>query len=197
MLTDLYVFGDSPLHRARPAIKIAALVFLCTGLFVVEGWASVAVAGPMVISGFAVAGLKPGHAFASLRPAFWVLAAIFAVQAYVTDLVFAGFVVARFAVLILAAALITLTTKTSEFIGGILSALRYAPAWVPKEQIALAISLCLRFIPLVRSLLNEIRQAQRARGLDHNLTALLVPLVVRTLKTADEVAQAIYSRSFG
>lgn len=196
MLTSLYVFADSPLHRARPVHKILALVVLCTSLFVFEGWASVAVAGAIVVFGFALARLRPRHAVASLRPAFWILAAIFVVQVWLTDLVFAGFVVARFIVLILAAALVTLTTKTSEFVDGILSALTYAPNWVPKQQIALAISLCLRFIPLVRTVLDEIRQAQRARGLDRNLTALLVPLVVRTLKTADEVSQAIYARSF-
>lgn len=196
MLTDLYVFGDSPLHRTRPVVKIAALVVFCTTLFIIEGWGSVLVAGALVMTGFAVAGLRPRHAFVSVRPALWILAAIFVVQVYLTDLVFAGFVVARFVVLILAAALVTLTTKTSEFVDGIMSALTYAPAWVPKEQIALAISLCLRFIPLIRAVLEDVRQAQGARGLDRNLTALLVPLVVRTLKTADEVSQAVYSRSF-
>ncbi|WP_029058348.1 energy-coupling factor transporter transmembrane component T family protein [Stappia stellulata] len=196
MLSDLYVFADSPLHRARPIVKIASLVVLCSSLFIVEGWASVAVAGILVFAGFALAGLAPRHAFVSLRPAFWILAAIFAVQVYLTDVVFAGFVVARFVVLILAAALVTLTTKTSEFVDGILSALRFAPSWVPKARIALAISLCLRFIPLVRTVLGEVREAQRARGLDRNFKAVLVPLVVRILKTADEVSQAIYSRSF-
>lgn len=196
MLTDLYVFGDSPLHRLRPVIKIGALVFFCTILFIVEGWPSVLVAGGLLVVGFGVAGLKPKHAIASLRPALWILAAIFAVQLYLTDVSFAGFVVARFVVLILAAAMVTLTTKTSEFVDGILSALRYAPSWVPRAKIALAISLCLRFIPLVRAVLEDVRQAQRARGLDRSLTALLVPLIVRTLKTADEVSQAIYSRSF-
>ncbi len=196
MLTSLYVFGDSPLHRARPAIKIIALMILCTSLFIVEGWPSLAIAGAIVLVGFAAAGLNLRHAFASLRPALWILAAIFVVQLFSNGVIFASFVVTRFIVLILAAALVTLTTKTSEFIDGIRSLLKHAPAWVPKEQIALAISLCLRFIPLVRSVLDEVREAQRARGLDRNLTALLVPLVVRTLKMADEMSQAIYARSF-
>lgn len=196
MLTDLYVFGDSPLHRARPAIKIVALVILCTSLFIVEGWPSVAVGGAMVISGFTLAGLKPRHALVSLRPALWILAAIFIVQAFLVDALFASFVVARFIILILAAALVTLTTKASEFVDGIQSALQYAPRRVPTARIALAISLCLRFIPLVRSVRAEVREAQYARGMDRNLTALLVPLIVRMLKTADEVSQAIYSRSF-
>ncbi len=196
MMIDLYVFGDSLLHRTRPVVKIVALVIVCTSLFTVEGWPSISIAGILVISGFALAGLKPRHALASLRPAGWILIAIFAVQIFIADILFASFVVARFIVLILAAALVTLTTKTSEFVDGIRSALMYAPEWVPKDQIALAVSLCLRFIPLVRSVLDEVRQAQRARGLERNLTALLVPLVVRTLKTADQVSEAIYSRSF-
>ncbi len=196
MLTDLYVFGDSAVHRARPVVKIAGLVVLCTSVFVFEGWPSVLVGGALVAAGFALAGLRLRHAVASIRPAFWILAAIFAVQLVLTDLLFAGFVVGRFAVMILGAALVTLTTKTSEFVDGIHAALKHAPGWVPKEQIALAISLCLRFIPLVRTMLVEVRQAQQARGLDRNVLALLVPLVVRTLKTADEVSQALYARSF-
>ncbi|MCA1244252.1 energy-coupling factor transporter transmembrane protein EcfT [Stappia stellulata] len=196
MLTDLYVFADSPVHRARPVVKIAALVVLCTSLFVCEGWTAVTVAGVLVFTGFALAGLGPRHAIVSVRPALWILAAIFAVQLYMTDVVFAGFIVARFVVLILAAALVTLTTRTSEFVDGILSALRFAPAWVPKAQIALAVSLFLRFVPLVRTALDDVREAQRARGLDRNIKAILVPLVVRILKTADEVSQAIYARSF-
>ncbi|MBL6430467.1 MAG: energy-coupling factor transporter transmembrane protein EcfT [Alphaproteobacteria bacterium] len=196
MLTDLYVFADSPVHRTRPVVKIAALVVLCTSLFVIEGWTAVAVAGVLVFAGFALAGLGPRHAIVSVRPALWILAAIFAVQLYMTDVVFAGFIVARFLVLILAAALVTLTTRTSEFVDGILSALRFAPAWVPKAKIALAVSLFLRFVPLVRTALDDVREAQRARGLDRNIKAILVPLVVRILKTADEVSQAIYARSF-
>jgi biotin transport system permease protein len=64
MLTDLYVFGHSPLHRVRPVVKIGTLVLFCTILFVVEGWPSVLVAGGLLIVGFAAAGLKPKHAIA-------------------------------------------------------------------------------------------------------------------------------------
>lgn len=195
MLIDLYVFGDSRVHRARPVVKIAALVIVCTTLFIIEGWPTVLFAGTLTVAAYAMAGLKPSHAFAALRPALWILAAIFVVQIFLSDPIFAGFVVARFAVLILAASLVTSTTKTSEFVEGIRTALKHAPSWMPKDKIALAISLCLRFMPLVRTVFEDVRQAQRARGLERNFTALLVPLVVRTLKTADEISQAIHARS--
>lgn len=170
MVTDFYVFRHSIVHRVRPLVKIGALLLLCTGLFIVEGWLAVAVAGSMILCGFVMAGLKPRHAFASLRPLFWILVSITVVQVYLTDLSSAGFVIARLVVLALAAALVNLTTKTSEFIEGIMAALKYAPIWVPKEQIALAISLCLRFIPQMRCVINDIRQAQHAWGLERNLT---------------------------
>lgn len=196
MLSDLYVFGDSPLHRARPLFKILALVVFCSLSFLVDHWAGIVVAGLSVAAGFALAGLHPRHGFAALRPALWILAAIFAVQVWLADLTLATFIISRFALLILAASLVTLTTTAGEFVEGIEAALKHAPDWVPKARIALAISLTLRFIPLVRSVLIEVRQAQMARGLERNITALLVPLVVRTLKHADETAQAIQARSF-
>lgn len=196
MLTDLYVFGDSPLHRIRPGVKILALVLVCTLLFILEGWPMVSLGGALVALCFALSGLRVRHVVAALRPALWILLAIFLVQTYLTDILFASFVVFRFAVLILAATVVTATTRTSEMVDGILAGLRFAPSRVPKNQIALGVSLCLRFIPLVLSVFQDVRQAQRARGLDRNMIALLVPLVVRTLKTADEVAQAIHARSF-
>ncbi|CPR10533.1 cobalt transport protein [Bordetella pertussis] len=52
----------------------------------------------------------------------------------------------------------------------------------------------LRFIPEIWRNYQEIREAQAARGLGAHPLALLVPLVVRTLKRAEEVAQAIDAR---
>lgn len=196
MLIDLYIFGDSPLHRVRPSIKIAALILVCTLLFILEGWITVAFGAGLVALCIALSGLHVRHVIAALQPALWILFAIFAVQTYLVDISFASFVVSRFILMILAATVVTATTRTSEIVDGILAGFKFAPVWVPKEHIALSVSLCLRFIPIVLSVFHDVRQAQRARGLDRNLTALLVPLIVRTLRSADEVSYAVYSRSF-
>lgn len=191
----LYVFGDSPLHRARPLIKIAALVVFCTTVFLISYWAVIAAAAVLIAAGIVTARLPLRAVFAVLRPVLWVLAAIFAAQVWLAGPQEAAFVISRFALMILAAALVTLTTTAGEFVEGIEAALKHAPAFVPKERIALVISLSLRFIPLVNSVAEEVRQAQRARGLDRNLVALVVPLVVRMLKQADAMAEAIEARS--
>jgi len=195
MIVELYVFGNSPLHRLSPGYKLLGLVLFCTFLFLYPRWTPLAVGSILLAIGYWLAGIGLSKAYRAIRPALWILAILFIVQLILAGVELAAFVVLRFGVLILAATLITMTTKTSEFVDGIKLGLKHAPSWVPSDQIALAISLTLRFIPLVRATFDEVRMAQKARGLDHSVKALLVPLVVRTLKRSDGIAEAIQARS--
>jgi biotin transport system permease protein len=65
------------------------------------------------------------------------------------------------------------------------------------DKVSLAISMTMRFIPLLTQVAHQVREAQRARGLERNLIALAVPILVRALHTADQVAEAIDARSHG
>jgi len=195
MLIDLYVFGDSPIHKAPPGVKLLALVAFCSLNFIFAGWTTLAIGSVIVIAGCWLAGIAVRRAWECMRPALWILGVIFVAQLMLDGVESASFVVARFSLLILGASLVTMTTKTSEFVDGNLAGLRYAPSWLPSDQVALAFSLVLRFIPLVRMTLEEVRMAQRARGLDRDIKAIVVPLVVRTLKTGDQIAEAIQART--
>lgn len=195
MIAESYITGSSPLHRASPALKIVGLAVYCTVVFMFEGWQPLAIAALLLLGGYGVAGLGWRHILQGIKPAIPVLVAIALFQLLTADLSLAGFILMRFACLILAAHLVTATTRSSEFVEGIMRLLRSAPRWIPAAQIALAISLALRFIPMIRTLFNEVRMAQRARGLDKSLLALLVPLMVRTLKSGDQIAEAIRARS--
>lgn len=195
MLIDQYVFGDSPIHRAPPGVKLLALVAFCSLNFIFPGWTSLAISSTILIAGYWLSGVGARCALECMRPALWILGVVFIAQLVLDGVESASFVVARFCLLILGASLVTMTTKTSEFVEGILAGLRHAPSWFPSDQIALAFSLVLRFIPLVRVTLEEVRMAQRARGLDRDIKAIIVPLVVRTLKTGDQIAEAIQART--
>lgn len=195
MIIDTYIFRDSPIHKARPGLKLLALVILCTVLFIFEGWWILAPGLGLVAIGFYAAGLAPILAWRAIRPAALILAAIFVVQFYFTGLELALFVVLRFAILIIAASLVTMTTQTSQFVEAIMTPLERAPSWVPSKQIALAFALAFRFIPRIRGHVADIRAAQAARGLDRNLRALIVPLILKTLRDADDIANAIDARS--
>ena len=96
MLTDLYVYGSSPLHRCKPSSKIGALTVFCTLVFIYNSWITILVASAMVVAGFLVAGLELRHAIISVRPAFWILAAIFIVQMVMADISLAALIIFSF-----------------------------------------------------------------------------------------------------
>lgn len=195
MLTSDYVPGDSIVHRARPLIKVGLLFLVCTWLFVQDGGLSLTIAGLVLAALFAVGRIPPTMIVAAIRPALWVLGLIFAAQFFLADWRFATFVVARFAAMILAASLLTLTTRMSDLVDAIERALGRVLPPRSAEAISLALSLCLRFIPRVREIFEEVKNAQRARGLGTSWRALVTPTIVRALKSADEIARAIVARS--
>lgn len=63
-------------------------------------------------------------------------------------------------------------------------------------QMSLALSMTIRFIPQIRTQYLEVREAQFARGLHNSPVAVLVPLLVRTLESAQEIAAALDARCY-
>lgn len=195
MLTNIYSAGQSIVHTAPPLAKVLLLFLTCTALFVWESWAILVATCFLLSVLFRVAKISLIHIRGALKPAFWLLLMIFILQNYLNSVETAAFVVVRFVVMILAASLLTLTTRTSELISAIEAGLgKFLPP-TAAEAISLAFSLCFRFIPMVRQIFEEVREAQRARGHSGNWRALVTPTIVRTLKSADEISQAITARS--
>lgn len=196
MIAGLYRPGSSPIHRLRASVKLVALLGLGTVLFAFgELWLA-ATALIMVLAGYALARMPAHAAFAQIRPVLWVLAILFAAQLWLVDLNAALLLVLRFAALILAASLVTLTTRTADLVAVIERALSpLARFGLDVGKVSLAISLAIRFIPAVGAIVEEVREAQHARGRDRSIVALAVPVIVRLLKMADEIAEAIDARS--
>lgn len=63
-------------------------------------------------------------------------------------------------------------------------------------RISLALSLTVRFIPELRATYDQIREAQYARGLQHRPAAVLVPMIIRTLQSAEQISEAIDARAY-
>mgnify|MGYP001225656956 FL=1 len=107
-------------------------------------------------------------------------------------------VVLRLGAIALIAHAVTVTTTTSE-LTEVLERL-FAPAerlgLVDAARAALTVTLALRFVPLITQEAREIREAQAARGLEGSVVALAVPLLVRILVRAEELADAIDARGF-
>ena len=126
-----------------------------------------------------------------------LIAVIFLVHGYFTSWTLGFLVVLRFAILLLLALLVTFTTRTSEMIDVLERGFSpLALIGVNPAKLSLMLSLALRFIPLLFEKFTEIREAQRARGLDGNIVALIMPLLIKTLRMANDLTEAIEARGY-
>lgn len=197
MSVGVYVHQQSPLHALPPGVKLFALALVSTALVLTPNiWVQLA-ALLLALALFLVAKLDLKLAWQQIRPVLPIILILLAVQWFTVDPVSALSVALRLSALVLLAALVSITTKVSAMIEAISWAVRpLAYLGISPTKIGLTISLALRFIPLIAEQLDEVREAQRARGLERNVFALVVPLLVRTLKMATEIGDAIEARSF-
>lgn len=195
-LLGLYVPRPSPLHALTPGPKLLALLLAGAGVFTLRSPGPLLLVLAAVVGLYGVARLGGRVLWGQLRPTLALLAFFFAVQALTVNVDSGVVTVLRFAVMILLASLLTLTTRTSDLLATLERALQpLRRVGVNPEKVSLAVSLTLRFIPVVIGIVAEVRDAQRARGLDGSVLALAVPVIIRTLRMADDIADAIDARS--
>ena len=196
-MLSLYVPGDSIVHRLPAGAKLLLLFVASTALFVVSG--IVVHAGELVVvTGlFHTARLPWRDTLHQLRPALVFLVPIFLFHVFVTDWMLGLQTVLRILVLLLMAVLVTLTTKLSDMIEVLERAVRpLRHVGVNPSKVGMMLSMVIRFIPLMMREAQEILEAQRARGLDRSAIALLMPLLIKTLKMADDLSDAIEARGY-
>jgi len=186
----------SPLHRLPAGAKLAAMALCGTAAMAIGDWRLMAAFLALVALGFPLAGFGARVLVAQIRPLFWMLALLFLAQGWLASWPVAALVVIRIAALMLLASLVTLTTRTEAMIATVERLLApLAPLGVNPAKVGLAFSLALRFLPVIGEEAERVREAQAARGLGTHPVALIVPLIVRVLKAADDVAAAIEARA--
>jgi biotin transport system permease protein len=191
--------GHSVLHRLPAGLKLLALLVLAGLSFLLdEPWqGGAAVAGALVLH--AVAGLGPRLVWSQVRPLVVVLLVLGAFQALVNDVERAVLVTTVVLALVLLAGVVTLTTRTSDLVDVVSRAstpLRrpLRTVGLDPDRLGLLVALSIRSVPVVGSLAAEVRDAQRARGLEQDLRAFAVPLIIRALRHADTVSEALVAR---
>lgn len=197
MTIGLFAPGASALHRLPAGPKLGALVAASLALFAIPSTMFALAAVPLAFAVYLSTGLGFRRLVSELRGTAMLLAFVFIFHVLAGSPEDGVAAVARFASLILLAAAVTLTTPVSEMAALVERLLGpLAPLGVNPAKVGLAIALAIRFIPLIAEEYRQIREAQAARGLQRNLLALVVPLVIRTLKAADDLADAIEARGY-
>jgi biotin transport system permease protein len=196
-MLGLYLHRGSPLHRLPAGAKLAALFLAAAALLL---WPTPWLLGVAGLAGLGLtlaAQLPLTVLAAQLRPLLVVLVPVFVAQAALAGWQEGLGVVARCAVLVVLATLVTLTTRVSDMMDTLERALRpLRRLGVNAGKVSLMLTLVARLVPLLVDLVTEIRLAQRARGGERHPGALLVPLLVKTLRMADTLAEALEARGY-
>lgn len=219
-----FVAGTSVLHSLDPRVKIASLIGL--SLMILRGNI---MAGTMISALFLCLTLlcrfTPLSMARAVKPVLPFLVLLFLVHllftkgspippfpAWAVTVSYEGLrqgalVFWRFSLLILFANLLTLTTSSSELIIGmerLLSPLKILR--IPSHDIALMLSMALRFMPTLLEEMTRIKEAQMARGavfdqgpLKRRIRAvgsLTLPIILSSMRRADELSVAIEARGY-
>ncbi|QTL39404.1 energy-coupling factor transporter transmembrane component T family protein [Xenorhabdus budapestensis] len=192
-----YIPGNSFIHRILPKYKLLMLVFISILLLVFSSFIAYGLMLFCLLCLYILTHISINLIWKQLKPFILVLCVIFIAQLFFSSWQSAVLVIMRLVILLLMAALVMLTTRSSDILDVLekaLSGLRYVG--INPAKVSFAISLSLRFIPVIAAITSEIKEAQRARGLESSIIAIAIPLIVKILKMADDIAAAIEARSY-
>lgn len=218
-----YIPGESVLHRLDPRSKIIWTALLMVAVFIINTWQEYVMMGAFIILLLVISGIPVKQSLKGIKPLVMILAItailnIFFVQG--TPLVKLGPVVItyegiisaimlffRLVMLVVSASLMTLTTTPMAMTDGIERMMKpLERIGVPAHEIAMMMSIALRFIPTLMEETERIMKAQASRGADFDTGNLLkrvksfipvlVPLFVSAFKRADELAEAMEARCY-
>jgi len=192
----LYVPGESIVHRARSGHKLLALLVLGLAITIPPPtWWLLSGIAVLIVSLYLIAGLGLRPLGRQLWALKWLVIVVLASQ-----LIFLPWPVAvanssRMVMLILVAALVTLTTRTRDILStlerGLAPLRRFG---INPERVSLVLAMTIRTVPVIAELAEQISDAQRARGGRYSIRAFVVPLLVGSLRQADALADALVAR---
>jgi len=195
MLTSAYRPGTSLLHRAGAGLKLLGLLVFSTVLVARQSPVTLLACSAVVVVLYTVAGFGVRTLAAQVWPLRWIVVLLLPFQWWTAGWQVAVTVVGTLVVAVVGAALISLTTRVTDLLDVIARLLGPARAiGVDPERVALLLALTIRAIPVIAGTLSEARDARRARGLEHSTRALVTPIVVRTIRHADRVGEALAAR---
>ncbi len=228
MLNDVtfgqYYPAKSVIHRLDPRTKLLALIAFIVLIFVSDNFYSLFACGLVIIISIAAARVPFGRVLRSVKGIIFILlfTAILnlffykgknllwgwgIITIYREGIIFTVFLMFRLFFLVMASSVLTLTTTPVELTDGIeslLKPLKYIR--FPVHELALIMSIALRFIPTLIDETNRIISAQKARGADFEsgnifkrikaIVPILIPLLISAFRRADELGDAMDARCY-
>ena len=227
MLRDItlgqYYQTESVIHRLDPRVKLVATVCYIISLFIVDNLLGYLVAGLFLVLVVKLSKVPPKFIMRGMKSILFLLVIAVGFNLFLTPgetLVsfwklritkegarLAGFMAIRLVFLLMGSSLMTLTTTPNNLTDGmerLMGPLKKLK--VPVHEIAMMMSIALRFIPILLEETDKIMKAQIARGADFesgnlikkakSLVPLLVPLFISAFRRANDLAMAMEARCY-
>ncbi|MCK5812194.1 MAG: energy-coupling factor transporter transmembrane protein EcfT [Clostridiales bacterium] len=218
-----YLPGNSIIHRLDPRTKLLMTVSFMMVLFILNSILSLIISMVIVLSCYHIAGISYKYAFKGIKPVLYVIVFTVILNVFFTSgaplLVWkfitiskegvnsAILVSLRVLTLITSASIMTYTTTPimlTDAIEKLFKPLKKIK--VPVHEMAMMMTIALRFIPTLIDETDKIMKAQAARGADigtgniiqraKSFIPILVPLFISSFKRADDLAIAMESRCY-
>lgn len=219
-----YFPGESPIHKIDPRTKILLALALIVFVFIVKTYIGYAVLFVYIFAAILLSGIHVKYILKNLKSLWFILVFTFILNAFFTQgettlfewsifkvtkegLNQAVFLALRLVLLLFATSLLTLTTSPIEFTDGLEKLLKpLTIVHFPVHELAMMMTIAIRFIPTLLEETDKIISAQTARGADfesknlikraYSLIPLLIPLFVSAFRRANELALAMEARCY-
>lgn len=219
-----FVAGNSVIHKLAPRTKIAMMILYIAMVFLVKKIYFMTIPFAYLVLELILSGISLRYIVNALKPIRFLLIFMFILNLFFTsgenvwlDLGFwkltgeavlqSFFLSIRIVLLVAGASMLTLTTSPIALTDGIEKLL--APLKIfhfPAHELAMMMTIALRFVPTLMDESDKIRNAQMSRGADFesgnifrrvkSMIPILIPLFVSSFRKADELAIAMESRCY-
>ena len=228
MLRDItigqYYPVDSPIHRMDPRAKILITFAYIIALFFISRFIGYGFVVVCLYAAIHISKVPLRYMLKGLKSIMFILLFTVALNIFFTQggkvlwawgilsvteqgLIIAGQMACRLILLIIGSSLLTLTTSPIQLTDGIESLLNpFRKIGVPAHEIAMMMSISLRFIPILLEETDKIMKAQMARGADFEsgniikrakaMVPIMVPLFISAFRRAEELAMAMEARCY-
>jgi len=228
MLNDImigqYIERDSLVHKLDSRIKILIILFYIITIFLLDTFLGYLALFIFIMGTILLSKLKFKYILKSIKPILFIIIFTVIIHFFLTrggevlwefawfrieeEGFYLGiFMALRLVFLIIFTSLLTLTTSPLELTDGLESLLKpFKKIGLPSHELAMMMTIALRFIPTLLEEAEKIMKAQKARGANFedsnlikkakSLIPLLVPLFVNAFRRADDLALAMEARCY-
>lgn len=224
MMLGRYLPIDSFIHRLDPRLKIGALLLLLISVFFDAGFIGYALLGIFVVIMAILSKMKISQIVKAIKPMLYMmlflmffnllfiqkgtlLLSLGFIKIYDQALIQTAYIFVRLILIIVMTTILTATTKPLDLTLGIEHLLSpFKKVGFPTHEVAMMISIALRFIPTLMEETQRIMKAQASRGVEFSegslkdkimsIVSLIIPLFISAFQRAEDLANAMESRNY-